>query len=50
MHCPGKVDVGRAIDMELSGVGMHCFDVVVATGDGGGENEGHQGVHYYFET
>ena len=38
MHCPGKkgVDVCWAIEKQLARVGMNCFDVVVATGDGGG--------------
>ena len=52
MRCPSKqgVDVCKAIEKQLARVGMNCFDVVVATGDGGGENEGHQGVHAYFEN
>ena len=52
MHCPGKkgVDVCRVIEKQLARVGMNCFDVVAGTGDGGGENEGHQGVHAHFEN
>ena len=39
MICPGKkgVDVCRAIEKQLARVGMNFFDVLVATGDGGGE-------------
>ena len=33
-----------------SRAGMNCFDVVAATGDGGGEHEGHEGNHAYFEN
>ena len=52
MHCPGKkgVDVSRIIEKQLGRLGLNCFDVVSGTGDGGGENEGHQGVHAYFEN
>ena len=52
MHCPGKkgVDVSRITEKQLGRVGLNCFDVVSGTGDGGGENEGHQGVHAYFEN
>ena len=52
MHCPGKkgVDVSRIIEKQLARVGLNCFDVVSCTGDGGGENEGSQGVHAYFEN
>ena len=52
MHCPGKkgVDVSRVLEKQLARVGLNCFDVVSGTGDGGGENEGHQGVHSYFEN
>ena len=52
MHCPGKkgVDVSRILEKQLARVGLNCFDVVSGTGDGGGENEGHQGVHSYFEN
>ena len=52
MHCPGKkgVDASRVIDKQLGRIGCTCFDVCSVTGDGGGENEGHQGVHAYFEN
>ena len=52
MHCPGKkgVDVSRIIEKQLARFGLNCFDVVSATGDGGGENEGHRGVHAHFEN
>ena len=52
MHCPGKkgVDVSRIIEKQLGRLGLNCFDVVSGTGDGGGENEGYQGVHAYFEN
>ena len=51
-HCPGKkgVDVSRVIERQLGRLGLSAFDVVSGTGDGGGENEGHQGVHAYFEN
>ena len=52
MHCPGKkgVDVSRVIEKQLARQGLNCFDVCSGTGDGGGENEGSQGVHGYFEN
>ena len=52
MHCPGKkgIDVSRIIEKQLARVGLNCFDVTAGTGDGGGENEGHTGVHAYFEN
>ena len=31
-------------------MGLNCFDVVSGTWDGGGENEGHQGMHAYSEN
>ena len=51
-HCPGKkgVDVSRVTEKQLSRVGLNGFDVCSGTGDGGGENEGHQGVHAYYEN
>ena len=51
-HCPGKkgVDVSRVIEKQLSRVGLNCFDVCSGTGDGGGENEGHLGIHAHFEN
>ena len=51
-HCPGKkgVDVSRVTEKQLSRVGLNGFDVCSGTGDGGGENEGHQGVHSYYEN
>ena len=51
-HCPGKrgVDVSRILEKQLGRVGLNCFDVVSCTGDGGGENEGQQGIHAYFEN
>ena len=50
-HCPGKkgVDVGKIVEKQLARLGLNCFDVVGCTGDGGGENEGQQGVHAHFE-
>ena len=52
MHCPGKkgVHVSKIIEKQLSRLGLNCFDVTSGTGDGGGENEGHEGVHAYFEN
>ena len=51
-HCLGKkgVDVSRVTEKQLSRVGLNGFDVCSGTGDGGGENEGHQGVHSYDEN
>ena len=51
-HCPGKkgVDVSKVIEMQLNRVGLSAYDVVSGTGDGGGENEGHHGIHAYFEN
>ena len=50
-HCPGKkgADVSRVLEKQLQRLGLNHGDVVSGTGDGGGENEGHQGVHAYFE-
>ena len=52
VHCPGKkgVDVSRILEKQLARLGLNCFDVMSGTGDGGGENEGHLGVHTYFEN
>lgn len=52
MHCPGKrgADVSPVIHKQLSRPGLNCYDVVSGTGDGGGENEGHHGVHAHFEN
>ena len=50
-HCPGKkgIDVSRILEKQLARMGLNCFDVFSGTGDGGPENEGHDGVHAYFE-
>ena len=52
MHCPGKkgVDVNRVLEKQISRLGLNVHDVVTCTGDGGGENEGHQGVHAHLEN
>ena len=52
MHCPGKkgIDVGGVIEKQLARVGLNVNDVVASTRDGGGENEGHQGIHSHFEN
>ena len=52
MHCPGKkgTEVSRVIEKQLARWGLNCYDVASGTGDGGGENEGHQGVHAHFEN
>ena len=52
VHCPGKkgLDVSRALEKQLARVGLSLFDVVSCTGDGGGENEGKDGVHAFFEN
>ena len=52
MHCPGKKgkDVSRIVEKQLARLGLNCYDVTSGTGDGGGENEGHTGVHAYFEN
>ena len=51
MHCPGKkgTDVSRVVEKQLARVGLNPYDVVAGTGDGGGENEGHTGLHSHFE-
>ena len=51
MHCPGKKgsDVSRVLEQQLARQGLNAYDVASGTGDGGGENEGHQGLHAYFE-
>ena len=52
MHCAGNKGtcVSRILDRQLGRVGLNTYDIVAGTGDGGGENEGHQGVHAYFEN
>ena len=51
MHCPSKKGTGvcNVIEKQLGRLGCSSFDVVSGTGDGGGENEGVQGSHAYFE-
>ena len=50
-NCPGKkgVDVVSVVEKQLGRQGLTCYDVVSCTGDGGGENEGAQGIHAFFE-
>ena len=52
MHCPGKkgTDVSQVLEKQLGRIGLNCYDVVSGTGDGGGENEGHTGIHSHFEN
>ena len=52
MHCPGKrgTDVSHVVDKQLARQGLNAYDVVGGTGDGGGENEGHQGLHAHYES
>ena len=52
MHCPGKKgkDVSRVMEKQWARVGLNVYDVNSGTGDGGGENEGHQGIHAHFEN
>ena len=52
MHCPGKrgTDVSQVLEKQLGRIGLNCYDVVSGTGDGGGENEGHSGIHSHFEN
>ena len=42
--------MSRIVEKQLGRLGLSCFDVVPGTGDGGGENEGQQGVRAYFEN
>ena len=51
MHCPSKkgTDVSNAMHTQLARLGGSPFDVVACTGDGGGDNEGIQGMHAHFE-
>ena len=37
------------MEQQLGRQGLNCYDVVSCTGDGGGENEGAQGIHAFFE-
>ena len=50
-HCLGKkgVDVAKVLEMQLTRIGLSHADIVSATGDGGPENEGSQGIHAHFE-
>ncbi len=43
-----SVDV--SLQKELARVGLNSFDVVSGTGDGGGEDEGNQGIHEHLEN
>ena len=51
MHCPGKD--GRTthdvISRQLGRLGLSAWDITSGTGDGGGENEGKEGVHRIYE-
>ena len=51
MHCPGKD--GRTtydvISRQMGRIGLTPWDIVSGTGDGGGENEGKEGVHRIYE-
>ena len=51
-HCPGKkgTDVCRVIGKQFTRWGLPMSEVVAATGDGGGENLGKEGIHAYFES
>ena len=50
-HCPGKTGehVVRVVEKQSERVGLNCYDAGSGCGDGGGENEGSQGVHVFFE-
>jgi hypothetical protein len=50
-HCPGKdgSTVMGVITKQLSRVGLSILDIASGCGDGGGENEGVQGVHRTLE-
>ena len=47
VHAPGKsgTDVMKLIDLQITRKGLSRPELVAGVGDGGGENEGCQGVH-----
>ena len=51
VHCPGKdgASVMHVLEKQLDRVGLGRSDVFSGTGDGGGENEGANGIHAPFE-
>ena len=51
-HCPNKTGavVVAVLDRQLARVGLFRSDLVAGTGDGGGENEGRQGIHATLEA
>ena len=50
-HAPGKTgaDTLEVVDKQLTRVGLHRVEAAAGCGDGGGENEGSQGVHSILE-
>ena len=51
VHCPGKDGhtVVGVIENQLRRIGLNLTDIASGTGDGGGENEGMNGVHASLE-
>ena len=51
VHCPGKdgASVMHVLEKQLDRIGLGRYDVFSGTGDGGGENEGANGIHATFE-
>ena len=51
VHCPGKdgQSVVGVIEKQLRRIGLNLTDIASGTGDGGGENEGMNGVHASLE-
>ena len=50
-HCPSKrgAAVMQVLGSQLGRIGATEMDILCGTGDGGGENEGSQGVHHSVE-
>ena len=50
-HCPSKHGqaVLNVLRMQFARIGAYSMDLLVGTGDGGGENEGRRGIHATLE-
>ena len=51
-HCASKkgTDVWLVVQRQLEKLGLNAYDITSGTGDGGGENEGEQGLHAQLEA
>ena len=51
-HCDGKTGgiVAKVMDKQFERKGLYRTECVAGVTDGGGENEGHAGVHAVYES